>query len=242
MSPRRFHCVSCKKKTAARFDYCTTCHSWGTCERLPEAADAADLPTLDTIETLNPPRASVGQPWDAALGGGIALGTQIALWGRPGAHKTTEALRFVASVGGLFIESEFPDLGLLRRFTSEAKIDARGITPFYAERPRDAARIIASRTWPIAAVDSLNALCGASATRRELRESLELLRNAASASGSTLIVIMQATRAGRANAPTWIEHMVDTTIALSRSTIRVTKNRFGPVGVTKRRAPLALVG
>ena len=132
-----------------------------------------------------------------------------------------------AARGGVFLESEFQNLGMLRMFAERAGIDARNIVPQYVEQPRDAIAILKSRAWPIAVVDSLNALCGASAPRGYVKETLERLRNAASMHGTTLIVILQVTKSGSANAPTWVEHMVDTTVSLSRSSIIVTKNRFG---------------
>lgn len=242
MADAQFQCVICRGRTSLRFDRCPKCRNWNTCERVTEAVNATAAPTLDQFQAHDPPRLHVSASWDRALGGGLALGTSLAMWGRPGSNKTTEALRMCAAGSGLFLESEFPEIGMLRTFVDRAKINAASIVPFYVTKPRDACAIIRRERRRVTVIDSLNALCGASSTRAHLRESLEDLRAASYDAGTTLIVILHTTRAGKAAAPTWIEFMVDTTIRLSRTAISVTKSRFAPTGTTKRAPQLALAG
>lgn len=245
----RFMCVACHKRTAGRFDKCPQCASWNTCEPIKIAAPdeiARALPTLDQIASHEPERVSIDPVWDRALGGGLAKETQIAFWSRPGVGKTTEALRFCSKLGGIFLESEFRDLRKLSMLAERAGIDAKTIAPIYVERPREALDAIAMHPRPVFVVDSLNGLCGVSARRRELAETLEQLREACESARATLIVILQVTRNGSANAPTWVEHMVDTTISLSSTRIHIRKNRYGEAGVFSRgarvpRSKLAIV-
>lgn len=233
----RFLCVACQNRTAARFDKCPRCEAWNTCERLKLVTvdDAGRaLPTLDQISAHDPVRVEISPAWDRALGGGLATGTQLAMWSMPGSGKTTEALRFCSKLRGLFVESEFRDLRKLRMLADKASIDSSAITPVYLDRARDAVDMIRASSYALAVIDSLNGLCGASAPRRDLRETLESLRDAAESSHTTLVIILQVTRAGTANAPTWVEHMVDTTISLSKNRIYIRKNRYGEAGAFSR--------
>lgn len=249
-------CCACGRGFALRFDQCSKCGSWGSCEALQGRASKATTPDdrfllLSSARAHSPARLLISPEWNKAFGGdatpGLAEGSTNILWGKPGAGKTTELLRILSIAGGLhiFTEDLDPQAGMLRLTADNAGIDCSQISVTTAATPAEAIKAMRSRTWPIIAVDSLQGFDhdGAGGPRMLKRTARDAV-DAAQSIGATLLMVVHSTRDGDMSGPQWLAHLVDGIFCLSSIQIRVVKNRFGPMPIkVKRTKPrLRLVG
>lgn len=219
----------------------------------PEDVDVSALEgvqLLGDVQAYDPPRVSISDEMDKALGfphrPGLAIGSEVVVWGKPGGNKTTEMLRACAKVdGSVYLNSEMKDPGMLRMLADRVDVDVSGVACKFVSTPREVAAILRAVRWKLAVVDSVNGLIpvehmSAKTMRAVFAEIIEARREV----GCTLVMIMHATKGGEIAAPGWVLHMCDTVVQLSPLRIHVPKNRFGPspISVKRSRAKLRIVG
>jgi len=253
----KFKCLLCQKRTRARFDQCPKCDEWGTCGKIQEAesAEDVDVKALDGVQLLgdvkayDPPRITIGEEWDKALGfphrPGLAQGSEVIVWGRPGSNKTTEMLRACAKIeGSLYLNSEMKDPGMLRMLADRVDVDVSEVAAKFVSSPREAASVIRAVKWRLVVVDSVTGLIpGEQVSAKLMRAVCSEIIEARREIGCALVMIMHATKGGEIAAPGWALHMCDTIVQLSPLRIHVPKNRFGPspISVKRKRPPLRIV-
>jgi len=254
----KFRCLLCQKRTHGRFDQCPRCGEWDSCGIVAQAAEpeVADLGALEgvtllgDVEAYDPPRISIGEEWDKALGfpnrPGLALGSEVIVWGKPGSNKTTEMLRACARIeGAVYLNSEMKDPGMLRMLADRVGVDVSDVASKFVSTPREAAAIIRAVRWKLVVVDSITGLIsGEQVSAKMMRAVCSEILEARREVGCALVMIMHATKGGEIAAPGWALHMCDTIVQLSPLRIVVPKNRFGPspISVKRKRAPLRIVG
>lgn len=253
-----FKCLICQKRTSARFDQCPRCDEWGTCGPVVVAEDPDDVDVsalegvqlLGDVEAYDPPRISIGEEWDKALGfphrPGLALGSEVVLWGKPGSNKTTEMLRACAKVdGAVYLNSEMKEPGMLRMLADRIGVDVSEVACKFVSTPREVAAVMRAVRWKLVVVDSVSRLIpGDQISAKMMRAVCAELLEARKEIGCTLVMIVHATKGGEIAAPGWVSHMCDTIVELSPLRIRVPKNRFGPspISVKRSRPKLRIVG
>jgi predicted ATP-dependent serine protease len=247
----------------ARFDQCPRCGEWDTCGRVAQAAEdteTADLGSLEgvtmlgDVEIYDPPRILIGEEWDKALGfphrPGLALGSEVILWGKPGSNKTTEMLRACANTeGSLYLNSEMRNEsnggGMLRMLAERVGVDVSAVPHKFVSSAREVAAIMRAVRWKFVVVDSVTGLIpGDQISAKMMRSVCSEILEARREIGCALAMILHATKGGEIAAPGWMLHMCDTVVELSPLRIKVPKNRFGPspISVKRKRAPLRIVG
>lgn len=219
----------------------------------PETADVSALEgvqMLGDIEAYDPPRISIGEEWDKALGfphrPGLALGSEVILWGKPGSNKTTEMLRACAKIdGAVYLNSEMKDPGMLRMLADRVHVDVSEVAHKLVSTPREVAAVMRAVRWKLVVVDSVTGLIpGDQVSAKMMRSVCAEILEARREIGCALVMIMHATKGGEIAAPGWALHMCDTIVQLSPLRIHVPKNRFGPspISVKRKRPALRIVG
>lgn len=258
----KFKCLICQKRTPGRFDQCPRCEEWDTCAKIQAAADpeTADVSALEgvtllgDVEAYDPPRISIGEEWDKALGfphrPGLAMGSEVILWGKPGSNKTTEMLRACANVeGAVYLNTEMRTesngAGMLRMLANRVGVDVSEVASKFVSTPREASQVMRAVRWNLVVVDSVTGLIpGDQVSAKMMRAVCSEILEARREIGCALVMIMHATKGGEIAAPGWALHMCDTIVELSPLRIKVPKNRFGPspISVKRKRPPLRIVG
>ena len=165
-------------------------------------------------------RMNVAEPWQTALGGGLAKKSTILVWGSAKAGKTTEALRLAASVpGALFIPCEpGQDTDFLANLARRDGLDMSGL--YVAEDCHTLADVLEALTEPpapsLAIVDSLSELGGLEAWR-ELRAAFP---------NHPLMCIMHTTKNDKMAGENKLKHAADTIVRITRKHLVVSENRY----------------
>ena len=254
----KFKCLLCQKRTLARFDQCPRCDEWGTCGKLAAAenVEEVDVSALEGVQMLgdvkafDPPRISISDEFDQALGfpnrPGLAMGSEVILWGKPGGNKTTEMLRACAKIeGSLYLNSEMKEVGMLRMLADRVGVDVSEVACKFVSNSREAGAIIRAVKWNFVVIDSVTGLIpGDQVSAKMIRSVCSEILDARREIGCAIVMIMHATKGGEIAAPGWCSHMCDTVVQLSPLRIHVPKNRFGPspISVKRSRPKLRIVG
>jgi predicted ATP-dependent serine protease len=226
-------CTACGNVTAEGFDACGKCGSWGGAIRAigvqaPREVGSSRWVLLADAEPRPVFRLDVAEPWQTALGGGLAMGSSVLVDGRPKAGKTTEALRLACSLpGSRFIPCEpGQDASRLRIIAEREGLDMSAI--YVAEDCRTLAETVDAlgelpAGTPLAIVDSLSFLGDL--------EAWTLLRGACPS--CALLCIMHVTKTGRMAGRNVLRHAADTTVHITKTALLVKENRFasGPDAV-----------
>ncbi len=167
---------------------------------------------------------------DQALGGGLASGFSVLLWGGPGAGKSRLALRWVSRMGpALVISLEMAaELTVFSATDAGADLGQLHVTTELEGWEAEAERIGARAVL----LDSASALEPAAARLEMMRELACWARRCRGVS----IAISHQNRRGRALGHSGLEYWPDTTLrarAARRSgwtRVRIAKCRFAPLG------------
>lgn len=237
-------CAVCGYHAARAWDACPKCNSWGSA--LPSSSGASSGASsgrsgrLRLGDVPDVPRARLAccEPWRTVLGGGLALGSTTLVHGPRGVGKTTELVRFAASLGAgvLFVCREMgQDPSTLHDVARRTHTDASHlwVSESYTlgELCADVARSPAPR---VVVLDSLSAL----APRAEV-DALTAVRRAAGRD-CALVCVVHVTKAGAMAGAEELGHLCDTIVRVEadRVTTEGEKNRLGMLAWGARPAAL----
>ena len=236
--------MGCGHEQPARFDKCPGCHmrggaidAVGSVVARSSGGGASRWVRLSEATAKRVERVRVPEPWQTALGGGMALRSSILVHGRPKAGKTTELLRLACSLpGSRYLPCEpGQDAGFLRMVAERDGLDPSEL--FVADGalelpPGEQFGYVLGALGeppapPLAVVDSLSVLGG--------EAEWEALRKACR--GSVLACVMHVTKTGRMGGRNVLHHLADTVVRVTKTALVVRDNRFaaGPGQVTVKR-------
>lgn len=231
-----YTCKNCDLVALRSFDYCPDCKAGGVCFRITtrNAARTGRAPrlrrSLNEVEARLVARYPVPEPWNSALGGGLAAGSAILLTGRAGSGKTTEALALAAAVpGAVYLPCE-PNQSAadLRTIAERAGLDPSRIEVGEPVDLAEACAMLAEHPQPpLAIVDSISILGEACEVWRALR---------AAAPGAAIVCIVHVNKDGQMAGREQLKHLADTVIEVTRRALITGKNRFA-AGAARVRSP-----
>ena len=246
---RKFVCSDCAATHLSWLGRCPSCGSWNSIEEAVEVSDTFDMRFGGELVAYEPSALlesrfipSSFAEFDAALSGGVVLGSTILIGGEPGIGKSTLALQVAASFTRqgyvvLYVSAE----------ESVAQIQSRayrlGIGPGNLELLHgvELSDVIGKiEKFDLVVIDSVQAIgdsnhAGLIGSVNQVRHCAQRLNELAKALGKTIIMLSHVTKDGSIAGPKLLEHLVDTVLmvegergAQSRS-VRCLKNRFGKV-------------
>lgn len=195
-------------------------------------------------------RSSLIEPLDRVLGGGLVVGGSVLVSGGPGAGKTTLLSQMMAQVRRpdgspcevvLWASAEETPGHI--RLRAERIGVARSNVEIYAQK-RDVDRIIAhARKMRVEAlvVDSIQTIMtldldSVPGSMGQCMECARRLDQFGKETGTSVVIISQINKSGQSAGPNALQHLVDATFSIERSTdfeniryLRAQKNRFGSV-------------
>jgi len=172
---------------------------------------------------------------DRVLGGGLVPGSVTLLAGEPGIGKSSLLTTVVAKLKGLYVlGEESPQQVKLR-------VERMGLSDDFEVLAETNAETIAAtiNNQPVVAVDSIQTawtskLMGVAGSVGQIRESAQILLQAAKATNVPVILVGHVTKEGAVAGPKVLEHLVDTVLQFEGEAnheyrlLRAVKNRFGP--------------
>lgn len=165
-------------------------------------------------------------PWlDHALGGGFVRGSAVMVHGEPGAGKSTLLAQAASSIrGSIYISSEEDLPGLAARCLRLGTRSDLGLLP---EKDMDSAIEGAGRA-PLVIFDSISEFRPNPLAAARLAVDHARLHNVC------VVLVCHENKAGAHAGPRQLEHLIDTTIRLTRDPRAITteKNRFGPANIS----------
>lgn len=248
-SSSTFVCQNCSYQSSKWLGQCPECNSWNTFVETVVAstpkgfgggkqveAQAASPISLKQIASQKLSRISTPyRELDRVLGSGLVPGSLTLLAGEPGIGKSSLLTTVVAKLKGLYVlGEESPQQVKLRVERMELPDDFEVLAETNAETI--AATI---QNQPVVAVDSIQTawtskLMGVAGSVGQIRESAQILLQAAKATNVPVILVGHVTKEGAVAGPKVLEHLVDTVLQFEGEAIheyrllRAVKNRFGP--------------
>ena len=206
--------------------------------------------TLDGVRDLVPTQCSAML---ARAMGGVVPGSQILIWGLPGAGKSTLAAEFAAQLARRFrglcywLDMEQLNGGLIKACfarTGSPTDRLRVVRPTESPDPRhapvtwrDALAVIPRSSRVVVVVDSLQTWAETHREQAALMRTLRTLRPSADAPGPTVLVISHATKKGDAAGRNTNQHSGDANVTVEPASITVTKCRWIPCPRVVHRPP-----
>ncbi len=254
----RFVCQECGFQSEQWLGRCPECSSFNSLveelvEGIPEERKLTAVPRqgaepLSAIAAKEFSRQPSGiEEVDRVLGGGIVRGSTVLLGGEPGIGKSTLMLQllnsFVSAERGrvaLYVAAEESVEQIAMR-ANRLKAASPSIMVLSDTDVTFVCEEIERLTPSIVAVDSIQAmshpdLVSAAGSVSQIRECASELVRTAKATGTSIFMVGHVTKEGVIAGPRVLEHMVDTVLYMEGDQhyvlriLRVTKNRFGPVG------------
>lgn len=253
-----FKCSNCSYTSIKWMGCCPECNEWGSLEELrPDyakassgsqglagQAEAAQLVSLDAIETKNQPRvlSGIGE-WDRVVGGGLVPGSLIVITGDPGIGKSTLLLQVaykIAQKNRVFYFSTEESLQQLksraeRLNTADNNLlfsDAAELTSIIAVAQEQKPDIVIIDSIQNCYINNTSTLPGSVG---QLREAAFQLMRLSKEHNITIIITGHITKEGIIAGPKTLEHMVDAVFYLQGEDrwqtrmLRAVKNRFGAI-------------
>lgn len=172
---------------------------------------------------------------DRVLGGGIVPGSVILIAGSPGIGKSSLLTSVISNLKGLYV------LGEESPAQVKLRVERMGLNSDFEVLSETNAETIAATisNQSLVVVDSIQTiwtskLTGVAGSVGQIRESAQILLQAAKATGVPLILVGHITKEGSVAGPKILEHLVDTVLQFEGDTkhefrlLRSVKNRFGP--------------
>jgi len=179
-------------------------------------------------------RFACAEPWRTVLGGGLAEGSTTLVYGRRGVGKTTELLRFAASLGARVLFSCLEmgqDPRTLHEVARRTGTDAADLWVSASHTLGELCAELARPPAPRAVVlDSLSSLA-----RGSEDAALAALRRALPRA-SALVCVLHVTKTGAMGGAEDLAHACDTIVRLTAESITTEgeKNRFGALATGPR--------
>ncbi len=225
-------CAKCGRAIAPGEPRCPICGQWRT---PPRKISARNTATLDTVEPIPVERIPVGDPWDAAWGGGIVSSSTTVIGGKPGAGKSCLLLQLANSIAAVrgrkifFVNVEMTG-GELRIAAERLHVALDRIVAF----PNFAAADVEVEDFGIPAaliLDSVSALVG-----KDSYAAIEVakrMKKYATKYAVPIFLVAHVQKEGDFAGLASLQHEVDVLIRLDAGegglrTLKAIENRFGP--------------
>lgn len=252
----RYVCSNCGSSTSSWSGKCPQCGEWNTLqEQMTAAAINGGVAsgqnlvsqTVESSVAHDQARLKTGIPEvDDVFGGGIVAGSVNLIAGQPGIGKSTLLLQLAYAVAAqvpvLYISGEESayQIGMRAERLGAIRQELQIATSNSAD---DIAATIASGTYPLVIVDSIqtisaSAVASAAGSVSQITNSTQLLTLAAKQSNTAIIVVGHVTKEGSIAGPKVLEHVVDVVLQLEGDRyggfklLRAIKNRFGSTNET----------
>ena len=231
-------CAACGFEGSRGWDACPRCGVWGSA--LPNAKQGAQAPAgrvrLADLPDVPVPRLRCAEPWSTVLGGGLAEGSTVLVYGKRGERKTTGLVQLAGSLGPrvMLCPCEMgQNAGSLHEVARRSGTDARDLWVSSAYKLGELCAELARPPAPRAfLLDSLSAL----APDAEVAALLALRR--ALPRACALVCIVHVTKAGGMGGEEKLAHACDTIVRVTAThlTTEGEKNRYGALCTAPRPA------
>lgn len=242
-------CQNCGYQSSKWLGQCPECGTWNTfvetaTPQTPKGfggniqlkTSAAIPVSLKKVASQKLSRiATAYRELDRVLGGGLVPGSLTLLAGDPGIGKSSLLTTVVASLKGLYV------LGEESAAQVKLRVERMGLPDDFDVLAETNAETIAATIakQSVVAVDSIQTcwtekLSGVAGSVGQIRESAQILLQAAKASNVPVILVGHVTKEGSVAGPKILEHLVDTVLQFEGEALheyrllRAVKNRFGP--------------
>jgi len=241
-------CQNCSYQSSKWLGQCPDCGAWNsfveTAAAVPKgfgggkqiSASVANPISLKKIASQKLTR--IITPYtelDRVLGGGLVPGSLTLLAGEPGIGKSSLLTKVVADLKGLYV------LGEESPAQVKLRVERMGLSDDFEVLAETNAETIAStiQNQSVVVVDSIQTmwtskLMGVAGSVGQIRESSQILLQAAKSTNVPIILVGHVTKEGSVAGPKILEHLVDTVLQFEGEAIheyrllRAVKNRFGP--------------
>jgi len=248
-SSSSFVCQNCGYQSSKWLGQCPECSQWNSFVETAIAvtpkgfgggkrieAAAAHPISLKKIASQKLSRiATAYGELDRVLGGGLVPGSLTLLAGEPGIGKSSLLTTVVAKLKGLYV------LGEESPAQVKLRVERMGLPDDFDVLAETNAETIAAtiQNQSVVAVDSIQTtwtskLMGVAGSVGQIRESAQILLQAAKLTNVPVILVGHVTKEGAVAGPKVLEHLVDTVLQFEGEAIheyrllRAVKNRFGP--------------
>lgn len=246
----KYVCSNCGAMSGVWTGRCASCGEWNTLEEQIEVATAQGgaggrVLTIESIAKAAGAKTarifSGMKEVDEVLGGGFVGGSVNLLVGQPGIGKSTLLLQIAHYISKkhrtLYVSGEESarQIGLRAQRLSVAGKD---LSLAISDVANDIAATISKGNNDVVIVDSIqavtiNEISSAPGTVSQVTNSTQLLRAAAKATNTALILVGHVTKEGSIAGPKVLEHIVDVVLQIEGDryggfkVLRAVKNRYG---------------
>jgi len=234
---------------------CPNCGAWETLKLAPgrftakQSIAAPDIISWQAVGDAEIKRQASGLPFlDKVLGGGWVRNSLVLLGGDPGVGKSTLALQIASYLKGsvLYVSGEETveqSVGRLRRLLNDDNLKPQSLNFLADARVENILAALDKNRPDLLIVDSLQTLTcenvnGVAGSLAQVKAGASALAEAAKRLGTTILLIVQVTKAGELAGPKTVEHLVDAVMHLSGDRyqqyrlLKAVKNRFGSTDET----------
>jgi len=242
-------CQNCSYQSSKWIGQCPDCGQWNSFVETAVTAtpkgfgggkqiEASAAHPISLKQIASQKLSRVATPYkelDRVLGGGLVPGSLTLLAGEPGIGKSSLLTTVVSKLAGLYVlGEESPQQVKLR-------VERMGLPDDFQVLAETNAETIAAtiQSQSVVAVDSIQTawtskLMGVAGSVGQIRESAQILLQAAKATNVPIILVGHVTKEGSVAGPKVLEHLVDTVLQFEGEALheyrllRAVKNRFGP--------------
>lgn len=237
----KFSCIECLQPYLKWQGFCGSCGNWNSIEE-SAALSLAKITSIDDLALSNIDISKnekrillCDESLNLFLGGGLAAGSLVLLYGEPGAGKSTLISGFKPREGAVFYISGEEHKGqVAKRFkrvsTSHDEVYILDIAEINLIK-----KCTAQLKPSFIIIDSIQTLVDDEGKECDVKNSIRTLSKMSRDFQIPIILIGHQTKSNTLAGPNYLKHMVDVVLELSLSSnksiriLRATKNRYGGI-------------